>query len=159
MLDGAPLERMKQGLTFSIRGGDVRLRNLSIESVPAIAIRDLQLLVEYPDYLRRRQTSTYLNGPIAYQNGLRLPEGVGVTLQVSATHALQRCEYRLRKQSSDEAIAGSIDVQGQGFELPLGSLRENMLIEFRLWDAAVTVRPRSVNTYCRSLKISFLLRN
>jgi hypothetical protein len=56
---------------------------------------------------------------------------------VTANTPLQRCEYQLvgQSESDPQRTLGSVDVvKGNQFELPLGQLRNNMLVEFRAWD-------------------------
>ncbi len=136
LLEGSPLDKVKQSLTFSIRGGDVRLQDLDIDILPPIAFASVELSIQYPDYLRRRQTSTYLDGPIDYRNGLRLPEGVNITMKLTANQPLERCDVKIIQQGTNtESAITTTEVDGNKFEVPLGVLRSNILVELRPWDS------------------------
>ncbi len=135
LLDGPPLDSIDQNLKLTIRGGDVRISNLELETVSPIEAVNVNLLVTYPEYLRRRSTTTYLDGPREYRNGIRLPEGSDVDLQLRSNVELDRCDFRITYSAKDRPPAnGVLEASGQQLTLPIGQLSENVLIELRPWD-------------------------
>ena len=144
MLEGPPLDSINRDLNLTITGGDVRLSKLKIHAVPTIEFRKIELAITYPEYLKRRSTSTYFDGVQEYRNGMRLPEGCEIKIIATANQSIQRCEYRITQVESQasektaEATAnsvGELKLNSDKIELPLGSLRENLLVEFRPWSS------------------------
>ena len=138
LLEGSPLDTIDQDLAFSLQGGDARINGLRVFVKDSPQVIKLRLAVEYPGYLRRRSTSTWIDETLDYRSGLRLPEGTRVTLIGEANVPLDRCECRLTTQSA-EGIATTTDWTAQGkdnrFELGLEEIRQPWGIEFRVWDA------------------------
>jgi hypothetical protein len=135
-LDGPPFDSIDQDIELSVLAGDMRLSGYSLQVVDSPLVTQLQLRVTYPDYLKatdnRFETET-----LTYQTGLRIPEGSKVTLLGQANKPLSKVEYGLstggETENSNSQIS-SIELSGLEFEIPIGQIQENRLIEFRLWD-------------------------
>ncbi|MEQ1826751.1 MAG: hypothetical protein ABL921_12430 [Pirellula sp.] len=138
VLDGPPLESVNDSLSMSLAGGDSRISNLQLKSVDAPLITDLHLDVSYPSYLQRSTKTKWGQESIAYRTGARLPQGTQLKLVVQTNVLVSRCEYTLvRSWDSKERTEIPEDVLKVGgvskFELPLGHLNGNIVIEMRLW--------------------------
>ncbi len=75
VLEGPPLESIDQDYALSLQGGDVRIAGLRLQVIEAPQLNELRLQVRYPEYLRRRSSSLWLDETLEYRTGLRLPEG------------------------------------------------------------------------------------
>ena len=139
-LDGPPLESVNESLWLSVAGGDARISNLQLNSVEAPQVTQLQINVTYPEYLQRSTTTTWGNETIPYRTGMRLPQGSQLNLQMQTNKSVEKCDFVLvragdsvDKASLPEQSLAIQDKQSE-FQMPLGALDGNLLIELRLWD-------------------------
>lgn len=139
-LDGPPLESVNESLWLSVAGGDARISNLQLNSVEAPQVTQLQINVTYPEYLQRSTTTTWGNETIPYRTGMRLPQGSQLKLLMETNKPVEKCDFVLvragdavDKASLPEQSLAIQDQQSE-FEMPLGALDGNLLIEMRLWD-------------------------
>jgi hypothetical protein len=137
MLEGPPLESIDQGLAMTLQAGDARIAGLRLEVVDAPQVNDLKLDIRYPSYLGRNPTSTWIDEIVDYRTGLRIPQGSEIVLVGKASLPLRKCEAKITFSSRDgETISQAVTASGHGptFQLPIGSIQSNILIELRLWD-------------------------
>lgn len=139
VLDGPPLESVNDSLWLSVTGGDARISNLQLTSVDAPLVTQLQINVTYPEYLQRSTKTTWGNETIPYRTGMRLPQGSQLELHLQTNKSVARCDYVIvragdtsEKSSLTEQTMAINEKQSQ-FQMPLGSLDGNFLIELRLW--------------------------
>ncbi len=139
-LDGPPLESVNESLWLSVAGGDARISNLQLNSVEAPQVTQLQINVTYPEYLQRSTTTTWGNETIPYGTGMRLPQGSQLNLQMQTNKPVEKCDFVLvragdavDKASLPEQSLAIQDKQSE-FQMQLGGLDGNLLIELRLWD-------------------------
>ncbi len=138
-LDGPPFESINESLWLSIIGGDARISDLQLNSVESPLVTQMQINVKYPVYLQRSTKTTWGKETVPYRTGMRLPQGSQLELLIQANTSIERCDFVLVR-SGDAAEKASIPEQTMSiadnrttFQLPLGSLDTNMLIEMRLW--------------------------
>ena len=139
VLEGPPMESIDQPFSLSLQGGDVRIAGLRLDVIDAPQLNELRLEVRYPAYLRRRTSSLWFDETVGYRTGLRLPQGTEVTLLGKANMELERCECRVTRQSRDGVpISETLKADGMGdaFQLPIGVIDSNLLIEIRLWESS-----------------------
>jgi hypothetical protein len=137
VLEGPPMQAIDQSLAMSLRGGDARIAGLRLEVIDPPQVVQLKLAVKYPEYLRRRKNSTWLDEELDFRMGMRLPEGTELALVGLANMPLARCEGRWAYTDSDgQSISRKQEVacQSPQFRLPMGVLRANSLFEIRLWE-------------------------
>jgi hypothetical protein len=137
MLDGPPLESVDQGLAMTLQGGDARIAGLRLDIVDAPQVNELKLEVNYPPYLQKNPTATWLDETLEYRTGLRLPQGTVVMLVGLANSPLERCECKWTFADRNGEILSdkaSVQADGKTFRISLGSLIANTLVEIRLWD-------------------------
>ncbi len=139
VLDGPPLESVNDSLWLSISGGDARISDLQISSVDAPLVTDLQIQVSYPEYLQRSTKATWGKETIPYRTGMRLPQGSQLELLMQTNKSVERCDYVIVR-AGDAAEKSSLPPQTleigdkhDAFQMPIGSLDGNLLIELRLW--------------------------
>ncbi len=139
LLDGPPLESINQSLELSIVGGDARLSDLRVESVDAPLITKTEIRVQYPPYLQRSTQTRWGEEILPYQTGLRLPQGSVIELIFTANKPVQRCDYVF--VTSSETAGGTLqeqsfdnDKKNETWTIPLGTLDNSILAEFRVWD-------------------------
>jgi len=138
-LDGPPLESVNESLWLSVTGGDARISNLQLNSVEAPQVTQVQINVTYPEYLQRSTTTTWGSETIPYRTGMRLPQGSQLNLLMETNKPIERCDYVLvragdavdKAQVPEQSLVIA-DKQSE-FEMPLGALDGNLLIELRLW--------------------------
>ncbi|MCY2984787.1 MAG: hypothetical protein NTY15_14280 [Planctomycetota bacterium] len=139
-LDGPPLESVNESLWLSVAGGDARISNLQLNSVEAPQVTQLQINVTYPEYLQRSTTTTWGNETIPYRTGMRLPQGSQLNLQMQTNKPVEKCDFVLVRagEAVDKALLPeqSLAIQDDQseFQMQLGVLDGNLLIELRLWD-------------------------
>ena len=138
VLDGPPLESVNDSLWLSVTGGDARISDLKLRSVEAPLVTELQINVTYPEYLQRSTKTTWGNETIPYRTGIRLPQGSQLELLLKTNKSVERCDYVIvragdsaEKSQPDQTMA--IGEKKSAFQLPLGSLDGNLLLELRLW--------------------------
>ena len=139
VLDGPPLESVNESLWLSVTGGDARISNLQLSSVDAPLVTELQINVTYPEYLKRSTKTTWGNETIPYRTGMRLPQGSQLELRLQTNKSVERCDYVVVR--AGDALENSklpeqsmaISEKQTEFQMPLGSLDGNLLIELRLW--------------------------
>ncbi len=135
-LDGPPFDSIDQDIDLSVLAGDMRLSGYSIQVVESPLITQLQLRVDYPEYLKATDNRSETE-ILTYQNGMRIPQGSNVTLIGTANKLLEKVEYGITASGQPDTSAlqlGSLETSGSEFEIPLGQVQENHLVEFRLWD-------------------------
>ncbi len=138
MLDGPPLESVDQGLAMTLQGGDARIAGLRLEVVDAPQVNELKLQVSYPAYLQKSPTATWLDETLDYRTGIRLPQGTVVQLVGRANSPLERCECKWTFSDRNGEVVSekqSVPAADNTFQIPLGSVTSNTLIEIRLWNA------------------------
>jgi hypothetical protein len=141
VLDGPPLESINDSLWLSVAGGDARIANLELKSVDSPLVTNLKLDVTYPTYLQRSTKTTWGKEVVPYRTGTRLPQGTQVSLVVQANKNVERCEFVIvrsgEQKDKTELPEESIKVpeNSSEFQLPVGELNSNMVIEMRLWGA------------------------
>ena len=139
VLDGPPLESVNESLWLSVTGGDARISNLQLTSVDAPLVTQLQINVTYPEYLQRSTKTTWGNETIPYRTGMRLPQGSQLELHLQTNKSVARCDYVIvragdtSEKSSLPEQTMAINEKQSKFQMPLGSLDGNLLIELRLW--------------------------
>jgi hypothetical protein len=139
VLDGPPLESVNDSLWLSLAGGDSRISNLQLKSVDAPLVTELRLDVLYPTYLQRSTKTIWGKEAVAYRTGTRLPQGTQVNLMIKTNKDIERCEYVVvrsgdPKEKSEQAEEMLRLPSGAAeFQLPVGTLSGNMMIELRLW--------------------------
>ena len=139
VLDGPPLESVNESLWLSVTGGDARISNLQLSSVDAPLVTELQINVTYPEYLQRSTKATWGNETIPYRTGMRLPQGSQLELHLQTNKSVERCDYMVvragdaleKSKLPEQSMA--ISEKPTVFQMPLGSLDGNLLIELRLW--------------------------
>ena len=119
-------------IRFEIRGGDARLRNLSIRVVDSPAL-EMTLRCEYPAYMRRSAADLPVVGPVA------VPRGADVSLLAKANKDLVRVDVETQ---SDAAlfVPPHIDfalpnMGARRLDLPLGKLDADATLLLTLSDA------------------------
>jgi hypothetical protein len=139
VLDGPPLEAVNESLWLSIAGGDSRISNLELKSVDAPQVTKLQLDVTYPEYLQRSTKTVWGREKLEYRTGTRLPQGSQVELVMSTNKPIKRCDFIIVKSGTNKEQAEqpeqsvTLESQAAEFQIPLGSLDGNLLLELRLW--------------------------
>lgn len=141
VLDGPPLESVNDSLWLNVTGGDARLSNLRLESIDAPLVTETVLDVSYPEYLQRSTKTVWGNETLPFRTGMRLPEGTKVQLKSKTNKPIKRVDYvmiRAGSQPGDAAVREeSIEVSGvDSFQIPVGVLDGNALVEVRLWDTS-----------------------
>jgi len=138
VLDGPPLESVNDSLWLSVTGGDARISDLKLRSVEAPLVTELQINVTYPDYLQRSTKTTWGNETIPYRTGMRLPQGSQLELLLKTNKSVERCDFVIvragdsgEKSQPEQTMA--ISERQTAFQMPLGSLDGNLLLELRLW--------------------------
>lgn len=138
VLDGPPLESVNDSLWLSVAGGDARISDLKLRSVEAPLVTELQINVTYPEYLQRSTKTTWGNETIPYRTGMRLPQGSQLELLLKTNKSVERCDFVIvragdsgEKSQPEQTMA--IREKQSAFQMPLGSLDGNLLLELRLW--------------------------
>ncbi len=138
VLDGPPLESVNDSLWLSVTGGDARISDLKLRSVEAPLVTELQINVTYPEYLQRSTKTTWGNETIPYRTGMRLPQGSELELLLKTNKSVERCDFVIvragdsaEKSQPEQTMA--ISEKQSAFQMPLGSLDGNLLLEMRLW--------------------------
>ncbi len=138
VLDGPPLESVNDSLWLSVTGGDARISDLKLRSVEAPLVTELQINVTYPEYLQRSTKTTWGNETIPYRTGMRLPQGSQLELLLKTNKSVERCDFVIvragdsaEKSQPEQTMA--ISEKQSAFQMPLGSLDGNLLLEMRLW--------------------------
>ncbi len=138
VLDGPPLESVNDSLWLSVTGGDARISELKLRSVEAPLVTELQINVTYPEYLQRSTKTTWGNETIPYRTGMRLPQGSQLELLLKTNKSVERCDFVIvragdsgEKSQPEQTMA--ISERQSAFQMPLGSLDGNLLLELRLW--------------------------
>ncbi|HEX5500859.1 MAG TPA: DUF4175 family protein, partial [Thermomicrobiales bacterium] len=114
-------------LSFDVRGGDARLRNLRIRVVDSPSI-GMTLHCEYPAYMRRSAADLPGAGVVA------LPVGTRVTIRAEATKDLvaAQVDYLTGKTN---AVTQKLALSGsRQFEFALAPLEADKLLSFTLED-------------------------
>ena len=138
-LDGPPFESVNESLWLSVTGGDARISNLQLSSVDAPLVTDLQIDVSYPEYLQRSTKTTWGKETIPYRTGMRLPQGSQLDLMLQTNKSVERCDFVVVRSGDNVEKASSppqsmeISEKQNTFQMPIGSLDGNLLIELRLW--------------------------
>ena len=139
VLEGPPLESVNESLWLSVTGGDARISDLQLNSVDAPLVSQLQINVTYPEYLQRSTKTTWGNETIPYRTGVRLPQGSQLKLLLQANTSIDRCDYVVvsagdtTEKSAVQEQSVAVQDKQSAFEIPLGSLDGNVLLELRLW--------------------------
>ena len=139
VLDGPPFESVNESLWLSVTGGDARISNLQLSSVDAPLVTDLQIHVSYPEYLQRSTKTTWGQETIPYRTGMRLPQGSQLDLLLQTNKSVERCDFVIVRAGDAVENASSppqsmeIGEKQNAFQMPIGSLDGNLLIELRLW--------------------------
>lgn len=138
VLDGPPLESVNDSLWLSVAGGDARISDLKLRSVEAPLVTELQINVTYPEYLQRSTKTTWGNETIPYRTGMRLPQGSQLELLLKTNKSVERCDFVIvragdsaEKSQPEQTMA--INEKRSAFQMPLGSLDGNLVLELRLW--------------------------
>lgn len=140
VLDGPPLESINDTLWLSVVGGDARLSNLQLKSVDAPIVTKLLLNVTYPAYLQRSTKTIWGQESMEYRTGTRLPQGSEVRFDIQTNRPVRRCDFVIvhsgEAKETPENQEQTIELESSKseFQLPLGSLNGNTLVELRLWD-------------------------
>ncbi len=138
VLDGPPLESVNDSLWLSVTGGDARISDLKLRSVEAPLVTELQINVTYPEYLQRSTKTTWGNETIPYRTGMRLPQGSQLELLLKTNKSVERCDFVIVRagdsaEKSQPEQTMTISEKQSAFQMPLGSLDGNLLLEMRLW--------------------------
>ena len=139
VLDGPPLESVNESLWLSVTGGDARISNLELSSVDAPLVTQMQINVIYPEYLQRSTKTTWGSETLPYRTGMRLPQGSQLELRLETNKSVERCDYLVVRagDTADKASLPeqSIDIEEKQttFQIPMGNLDGNLLVEMRLW--------------------------
>ena len=115
LLDGPPLASLSDSVDLSVRGLDDRLDGYRIEAVMPPVITDMQIIVRYPEYLRRPGDERRVT---SYQSGLRLAEGSAVTLIATSSVPLGDSEV-LVNASTQDPVSFSVEHSDDRRELRL----------------------------------------
>ncbi len=100
ILDGPPLSGLSESFDFSVHGLDDRLDGFRIQAVEPPAITQMQILVQYPEYLRSDGSSRF-DLQTDYQAGLRIAEGSNVTMVASSSEPLGDADVMLKTDSGE----------------------------------------------------------
>ena len=138
-LDGPPLDGLNQDIGLSVLGLDARLRNLQIEVVEPAIISEMELRLKYPQYLRDEHSTRAEVETLAYRSGMQVAEGTEIALLGTASSGLQRVDYCVLSDRSEEEVADPFEIQqaqieDSHFTIPLGTIWENQVVEIRLVD-------------------------
>lgn len=136
-IDGPPLAGMTEDLELDVVGLDARIRDLKIETVDPAAISNLKIRCAYPRYLLEALDNTLASRPavelLDYRSGLQIPEGTHISLVGEATCSLSRVDYA-QLNTEEKLEVQSLDAQGRTFEIPLGQMISNRILELLLID-------------------------
>ena len=139
VLDGPPLESVNESLWLSVTGGDARISNLEISSVDAPLVTQMQINVTYPEYLQRSTRTTWGSETLPYRTGMRLPQGSQLELRLQTNKSVERCDFVVVRagESADKTSLPEqsvvIEDKQSAFQIPMGNLDGNLLVELRLW--------------------------
>ncbi len=163
-LDGPPLDSISESVRLDVVGLDGRISDLRIEVVEPAVTLQTQVQCQYPSYLASGDSGESLRAgteTLPYQNAMRIPEGSIISLNGEASSDLARVEYVVVSDNSSDAQQAlsdsadqsgspsttaetppeqstpqvrSIRASGNKFAIPLGTMRQNMVVETRLID-------------------------
>lgn len=141
VLDGPPLESVNDSLWLNVTGGDARISNLRLESIEAPLVTETVLEVSYPEYLQRSTKTVWGNETLPFRTGMRLPEGTKVQLRSKTNKPITRVDYVMVRSGATPGETPveetSIEIAGKDtFQIPVGELAGNALVEIRLWDTS-----------------------
>ena len=164
MLNGPPLVDIQENVSFAVVGGDARLDGLQLQVVDPAVITSMRLAVVYPQYLSASQANLPPQEQLEFRSGLRIPEGARVHLLGETSASLTDVQYTVRTMPSarsprksnkttetDSTLAATgkpnelprqsdqveilrVTPSGNGFDIPLGELRDSVVVEIRLLD-------------------------
>lgn len=148
VLDGPPFDGITQGLDLNIIGLDARLKDLRLEAIEPVVVTDLDLQVQYPEYLLSSLTRS-AREEIPYRNGMRIPQGTSVTISGTTSGELTLANFvvagRNNSGTSDdtEEVESSDDAgfriesaatDGNKFSIDLDTIDANLVVEVRVLD-------------------------
>ena len=139
VLDGPPLESVNESLWLSVTGGDARISDLELNSVDAPLVTQMQINVTYPEYLQRSTKTTWGSETLPYRTGMRLPQGSQLELRLQTNKSVERCDFVVVRagDTTDKASLPeqsiAIEDKQSTFQIPMGNLDGNLLVELRLW--------------------------
>jgi hypothetical protein len=138
-LEGPPLDGLTSDLEFDVVGLDARLRDHKLQVVEPTAISDMQIECRYPVYLIDSLTSRPNLERLPYRSGQRIPQGTEVTLLGKSSSPLKQVQYVVRGTSTGAGGEGGLQIltaepKGSEFQVPLGQLNSNLVVEVRLID-------------------------
>lgn len=147
LLDGPPLDGLNSDLSLRVLGLDARLADLQVRTSEPTLITDLNLQLTYPDYLLASLTRSSTE-TIAYQNGLRIPQGTEVTLIGTASTELRQVDFvnRQTADTDDQIQVQTKEANGPQFSLALGTLNSTQTLEVRPL-SSLGLPPDRVSTY------------
>lgn len=142
-IDGPPMNGITGDIDLDVVGLDARVRDLKLSVVAPAAVAGMKVRCEYPRYLLEGlDSSTSSRGDVEllkYRSGLQIPEGTRVTLVGTGSCELSAVEYVLlsaaAKDGASEPTIERVKTLAEAFEIPLGVMHENQVVEIRLVDS------------------------
>jgi hypothetical protein len=141
ILDGPPLDSVSDDLELSVVGLDFRLDNLKLLAVDPAVVKDMQLLLRYPEYLGRTLIRSK-EETLAYRSGMLIPQGTEVSLLGVASTDLKAAQFVRRRSSATASeatrtpvVIESVESQGSEFTINLGTMDTSQMVEIRLIDS------------------------
>lgn len=163
VLEGAPFDAIDQPLDLTVVADDSRISGYRLDVVDSPIITELELIIEKPDYLMKTSATGVRIEKTKYRLGVRIPQGSSLTLRGSSNTELEAVDYSIvssgPKPAAQSRAAGSsggpdlaavsdamdgeptedslfqrIVADGTTFEIPIGQMTVNQVIEFRVWD-------------------------
>ncbi len=149
-IDGPPMNGITSSLQLDVVGLDARLRDLKLSVVAPAAVAGMKVRCEYPEYLlaslegaARSRADVEL---LSYRSGLQIPEGTQVSLSGTGSCELSHVDYVLisaagptlrdgEEDPSSEPTIQRVRASGDRFEIPLGVMTTNQVVEIRLVDS------------------------
>ncbi|GAB5405059.1 MAG: polyketide synthase [Aureliella sp.] len=150
-IDGPPMNGITSSLELDVVGLDARLRDLKLSVVAPAAVAGMKVRCEYPEYLlaslegaARSRADVEL---LPYRSGLQIPEGTRIALTGTGSCDLSHVEYVLvsanpdpsgatdDSAATDEPKIQRVEATGNSFEIPLGVMTQNQVVEIRLVDS------------------------
>lgn len=142
-IDGPPMNGITGDLDLDVVGLDARVRDLKLSVVAPAAVAGMKVRCEYPRYLLAGlDSATSSRGDVEllkYRSGLQIPEGTRVTLVGTGSCELSAVEYvslsAAAREGASEPTIERLETATEAFEIPLGVMQENQVVEIRLVDS------------------------
>jgi hypothetical protein len=119
-------------LTFDVVGGDDRLRDYRIEVVDNPTVANMTLHCVYPAYMKRAPRDLPVTGL------MQIPMGTAVTIRATANKPLEQAKVEHVVEEGVKLVQEITSFTGEerrDFSIELPPLKEDMRLQFRLFDA------------------------